>query len=117
MNGVIGTISHQAETVLTGSHYIIQTVKIKDGLKDLKAGTILVYESGTYRPATAADKTYDAVLVEPFADKTADTALTACLHGTVKAEKLILGDDLAKETVRPALRAAGIYATGALAAE
>ncbi len=112
MNGVIGTISHQAETVLTGSHYIIQTVKIKDGLKDLKAGTILVYESGT-----AEDKTYDAVLVEPFAAKTADTALTACLHGTVKAEKLILGDDLAKETVRPVLRAAGIYATGALAAE
>lgn len=115
MNGVICTIKQRAEQILCGDHYIIQSVKMADGIKNLKAGELLCASADGMVRGTAGDASYDAVLLDDFALATDETVLNVCVHGTVKAEKLILEDAPATEAVRAKLQAKAIYAVGALA--
>lgn len=115
MNGVIGTVTSKQETVLTGDHHIISTAKMQDNITGLKAGDVLVYTETGYKKGTADDTAYDAVLVEDCAVKTKDTVLNVCVHGSVRADKLLLDGEAAPEAVRQKLRLRGIYAVGELA--
>lgn len=115
MNGVVGTIETKHETVLTGDHHIVETAKMQDNITGLKAGDVLVATATGYKKGAAADTAYDAVLLEDFDEKTKDTALNVCVHGSVRAEKLLLAGEAAPEAVRAKLRARGIYAVGAFA--
>lgn len=115
MNGVVGTIETKHETVLTGDHHIVETVKLQDNITGLKAGDVLVYTATGYKKGVAGDTAYDAVLLEDFGGTTKDTALNVCIHGTVRAEKLLLAGAAAPVAVRAKLRLRGIYAVGAFA--
>ena len=115
MNGVIGTVTSRQESVLTGEHHVIVTAKMQDNITGLKAGDMLVYTETGYKKGAAADTAYDAVLLEDFDGKTKDTVLNVCVHGTVRAEKLLLAGEAAPEAVRQKLRVRGIYANGELA--
>ena len=113
MNGVVGTRESRHETVLTGDHHIVETVKLQDNITGLKAGDLLTYTRTGYKKGAAGDAAYVAVLLEDFDGTTKDTALNVCIHGTVRAEKLLLAGEAAPEAVRAKLRARGIYAVGA----
>lgn len=115
MNGVVGTITCSQESVLQGEHHIIECVKMQDNITGgLKAGELLVYTSTGYKKGAAGDSAYDAVLLEDYSEKTADTVLNVCVHGTVRAEKLLLAGNAAPEAARAKLRLRGIYAVGKL---
>ena len=115
MNGVIGTVSFSKDSILCGDHHIIENAKMQDGIKNLQAGELLVSSATGYKKATEADEGFDAVLLEDFNAETKDTVLNVCIHGTVRAEKLLLAGTAATEETRAKLRIRGIYAVGKLA--
>ena len=111
MNAVVGTIESKRETVLTGDHHIVESIKMQDNITNLNAGDVLVSEAEGYRKGTAEDTAYDAVALESCT-KTEKTIIPACVHGSVRADKVLLAGDDAPESVRAKLRLRGIYATG-----
>lgn len=116
MNGVIGTIGTEQVSILCGEHHIVQSGAIKDGITGgIQAGSLLCFSTAGYTLAAADSAQIDAVALEEFTEKTSGTVLPVCVHGTVRAEKLLLAGTAATEAVRAKLRAAGIYAIGALA--
>jgi hypothetical protein len=112
MNGVIATMTITQDSILHGGHHIIESVKMQDNITGLKAGDLLVYTATGYKKGVAEDAAYDAVLLEDHIEKTTEDVLNVCVHGSVRAEKLLLAGAPAPEAVRQKLRARGIYAFG-----
>lgn len=112
MNGIIGTVEVSRQEILTGEHNITEIAPLADGIESPKAGSVLVYDADGYKLGTADDTAYDAVLLDDVSGTTAGSSALVCVHGSVRAEKLLLGSETATEAVRPKLRLRSIYAAG-----
>ncbi len=119
MNRVIAEFTTAQDSVLHGDHHIIVTVRLKDGIAEVPGGCLLYEDGGAYVPLKATDtsKSPTAVALDAVKGPTSEAAVTAAVHGAVRTEKLCYADGTpVAGMVIPKLRAAGIYAIGALPA-
>ena len=119
MNRVIAEFKTEQDSVLHGDHHIITTAALKDGVTEVPGGCLLYEDGGAYAPLKATDtsKSPTAVALEGVKGPTSAAAVTAAVHGAVRTDKLCYADGTPiAETAIPKLRAAGIYAIGALPA-
>lgn len=117
MNKVIAEFGSEQVSVLHGDHHIITTVSLKDGLVTVPGGCLLYEDAGKYVPLKAGDtaKSPTAVALEDVAGPTSGAVANVAVHGAVRTDKLCYDDGTpVTSAVVAKLRAAGIYAIGAL---
>ncbi|MGP1587276.1 MAG: hypothetical protein ACTTHG_02915 [Treponemataceae bacterium] len=115
MNRVIGSIETKQISVLEGSHHIITTLSLKDGITGVQEGSVICLKGGELEVLSKTDSTSEpvAVALDEVEGVTSKTSINACIHGLVKAEKLVYSDKspIALTSVDK-LRKVGIYAVG-----
>jgi hypothetical protein len=112
---VLGKITTAQVSILEGGHHIIGTVKLADGLTDLRAGTILYRDTDGWRPLPANYTTEKpaAILLDAIVPETSGAVAAAALHGAVRANKVLFANGAPVTTdAADDLRSAGIYILG-----
>lgn len=115
MNRVIGSIETKQISVLEGSHHIITTLSLKDGITGVQEGSVICLKGGELEVLSKTDSTSEpiAIVLDEIEGATSKTSVNACTHGLVKVEKLLYSDKspIDSATVEK-LRKVGIYAVG-----
>ena len=112
MNKIIGEVEVTRPQILHGDHHIVSGAAIADETAKFSAGTLLYKNEGNYVPLAKNDTEHKpvAVAVEPLEEKADGAVIIACLHGAVRAEKLVYADGSAiTDGSVEDLRSAGIY--------
>ncbi|MEL3903502.1 MAG: hypothetical protein P1P63_00040 [Treponemataceae bacterium] len=112
----IGSVEIAEKTILSGNNHLVVSYPVKDGLKNLKAGTAVKIESGEVEHLTADTDDAIGVLyksVELADGKTTkdDTALVV-IFGAVKKSAVTFTDaeTACSEQLVEKLRKNGVYA-------
>ena len=114
VKGNIGTVTVKNENILADEKFFADTMPLKDGMKNLFAGTILKMGAGEKLEHLEGTGSEDpiAVLNETVKGETKDTSAVVIVFGRVNRDKLTFKDGTAVTNAQvEALRKNGIYAT------
>nr|DAE77486.1 MAG TPA: Head decoration protein, Viral protein.5A [Bacteriophage sp.] len=113
VKGNLGTVKVSETTVVVGENFFTETMPLKDGMKNLFAGTILKMGAGEKLEHLEGTGSEDpiAVLNENIEGESKDTSAVVIVFGRVKREALTFKDGTAVTNAQvEALRKNGIYA-------
>ena len=112
--GNLGKVKVSETAVVVGENFFAETMPLKDGMKNLFAGTILkmgASEKLEHLEGTGSEDPI-AVLNETIDGESKDTSAVVIVFGRVKRESLVFKDGTAVTNAQvEALRKNGIYAT------
>lgn len=115
IKGNLGTVTIKNSGIIADEKFFLDTFAIKDGLKDLTAGTLMKLDADGKTLVHCDGAGNDdpiAVLYEDVAEPTKDTHALALVFGRVNKNKLTYKDGTAvTDALVEALRKNGIYAT------
>lgn len=108
----IGTVEITKDTVLIGKEHLITSYPVKDGQKNLNAGTAVVLKDGKLEHLAADTDDAIGILAESLEGTSKDSTANIVVFGAVKKERVTFtaANTACTEKLVESLRKNGVYA-------